>query len=387
MMGRGGGRLRGIWNRYGKYGLCAGAGIVLFFLAELVDLQEETVENGILRRNPCGKGDAVYEFYVDGLEEGQFEAFLTVPDQKLKTEEFHERVPEMTETLCSQILGDNLSLSEVRDDLNLVKEIPEYGVSVSWESEKPELVSHMGLVNSEGVSEDGEELFLKAEFVNGGDREDTETVEIPIRVLPAVKNGQERLLEELNALVSRNREEEAVVLPETFGEWALTYKKKSHSQNAILILLGIAAAGCLYLKEKNALEEEKKKREDSLIADYPDLISGFLVLTGAGYSVKQAWKKLIYDHKRPGASPGTRHPVYEEMEITLNQMEAGTPEIQAYADFGRRCGLRCYMKFASLLESCIQTGGKNLRKLLLPMFGMLGIVMIMVVAPAFLSLG
>lgn len=402
-------RFRDIWVRYGKYGICAGAGIILFLMAEIVDMQEQTVENGVLRRNPCGKGDMVYEFYVDGLEGGRMEASVTVPEQKMSEKEFRERIPEAAEFLCTQIRGENPSLLEVRYDLSLVREIPEYGMSVSWESKNPELVSHMGLINSEGIPKEGADVCLKAELSNGDSKE---SIEIPVRVFPRIQTGGEQFLEELNALILESREEDTVILPKTFEEHALKYRKKSHSQNAALIFLGILAAGCLWFREKNDVQEAKKKREDSLISDYPDLISGFLVLTGAGYSVKQAWKKLISDYKK-SKRPGD-HPVYEEMEIALNQMETGTPEVQAYADFGRRCGLRCYMKFASLLESCLNTGGKNLRKLLesemenafkeradlarrkgeeastkllLPMFGMLGIVMVMVVAPAFLSLG
>lgn len=87
--------------------------------------------------------------------------------------------------------------------------------------------------------------------------------------------------------------------------------------------------------------------------------------------------------------------------------------MQAYGDFGRRCGLRCYARFASLLQNGLQTGNRNLRrlleaemeeafqqrkdtakrlgeeasgKLLLPLFLMLGVVMVMITAPAFLAL-
>lgn len=397
------------WKQYGKYIACAGAGIVFFLLAEISDMQGDGVEKGVLHRNPCGQGEAVYEFYVDGLGRERIEAMVTVPEQKMSEEEFRESVPEAAGLLCSRILGKNPSLAEVREDLELVRELPEYGLSVSWESERPELLSHMGLVSDEEISENGETFFLRAVFSDG---ESEETVEIPVTVFPKTRTEKEKLLETLNSLVLKNREAESVLLPERFGEWELTYKNKSHSQNSLLILLGIAAAGCLYLKERSAPQEEKKRREEGLVLDYPDLVSGFLILTGAGFSVKQAWKKLISDHKKSG-KPGF-HPVYEEMEFALNQMEAGKTEVQAYAEFGRRCGLRCYMKFASLLESCLYTGGKNLRKLLeeemetafkaradlarrkgeeastkllLPMFGMLGIVMVMVVAPAFLSLG
>ena len=136
------------------------------------------------------------------------------------------------------------------------------------------------------------------------------------------------------------------------------------------------------------------------------------MLTGAGYSIRQAWKKTVLDRKQSETLPFSA--VYEEMQITLNQMETGTPEPLAYARFGKRCGLRCYTRFAGLLESSLGTGGKSLRallepemeeafkiqadlarrkgeeastKLLLPMFGILGVVMVMVTAPAFFSLG
>ena len=73
-----------------------------------------------------------------------------------------------------------------------------------------------------------------------------------------------------------------------------------------------------------------------MILDYPELLSGFLVLTGAGYPVRQAWKKQVMDGMKKKQQE--RHPVYREMQTTLNQMETGTPEIRAYAEFGRRIG-------------------------------------------------
>lgn len=400
--------MSGIRNMKGivKYGFCVGAGVISFFLAEISEMQGETVENGVLHRNPCGKGDAVYEFYVDGVGDRRIEAAVTVPEQMLSPEEFHECVPMAAEILAERILGENSSLSEVRYDLKLVREIAEYGISVSWESKRPETISDMGLLGETAGMENGEEVVLCARLAAG---DAWEEVEFPVTVLPVQKAKGEEFLQTLELLALKDRERGTVELPEEFDGQEVTYRRKGHGQNAALILLGAAAAACLYLKEQRDRQEAKKKREDSLVRDYSDLVTGLLILTGAGYSVKQAWRKLAADHGKEGGRPA-----YEEMQITLNQMETGTPERQAYAEFGRRCGIRCYMKLSSLLESCLSTGGKNLRallefemeeafkgradlarrkgeeastKLLIPMFGMLGIVMVMVVAPAFLSLG
>lgn len=402
---------RALWKRYGKYGICVGTGCILFFLAEFVEAAGNPVEKGVLRRNPCGQGDVVYEFYVDGLEDGEssMEASVTVPEKRLTKEQFSDCVDEAAMLLRQRMLGENASLQEVCYDLALEKEIPEFGLEVSWESEKPELISHMGLVNNENVPKEGEVVYLKATLVCGVE---TEVLEIPVTVIKTEDSVPNQFMDLLEMLAVQNMEQEEIVLPEEFGGKALTYRRKGHSQNLVLILLGLVSAGCLYLKEASDEQVKHKKREDSLILDYPDLVSGFLILTGAGYSIKQAFKKLAEDHKKTGKAGF--HPVYEEMQITLNQVETGTPEVQAYAEFGKRCGLQCYVKFAALLESAINTGGKNMRKLmedemeeafqkrtdfarrkgeeastrlLLPMFCMLGVVMVMVVSPALLALG
>lgn len=391
-----------------KYLFCILAGILLFILAEAADSQSASVEKGIIYRQPCGKGEAEYAFYVDGLGEQREKISISVPEQQLSGQQFKENVPEIKKLLSERILGENPSFSEVRNDLELVTEVEEYGVSVSWSSERPELVSRLGTVYTEEIPEDGCSIVLRA-VISCGDME--ESWEIPITVYPQIKTKRKRFEAMLNNQIVQNEERREIFLPTEFENEQLTYRSASHSQNAVLLILGIVGAGCLWIKEKNDQKERKKQREDSLLAAYQELISGFLILTGAGYPIKAAWKKLTRDFGAAGKKQ--MQILVQEMQIAENQMDTGTSETQAYTLFGRRCGIRCYIRFASLLESNLSTGGKNLRnlleaemneafkertdiarrkgeeassKLLLPMFGMLGVVMVMVVAPAFLSI-
>ncbi len=470
-----------LWlRRYGKYLLCVAAGFLCFLAAEAADRANATVENGKIFRNACGKGDAVYEFYVDGLSDGSSGAGagepvsiqLQVPERKLSGDELAERLPELMEALCSEMRGENPSLDEVRKDLNLVRELPEYGVTISWESERPEIVSEYGSVwmdadaasnaaagwnqasgngaNGDSVSDQhgtdpisgGSVVCLTATISTGTA---AETVQIPVTVYPQRLTRKERLEALLETLIQQDPQSDEILLPEEFEGDSLTYRTSDRSGNPLLILLGVAAAVCLFLKERTDREEAARRREERLAEAYPDLVSGFLILTGAGYSTKAAWKKMTDDFSgngrlcrkaagtgdasaaktnagkrnpwkakktRMNANAYERHPLHEEMSVTLHQMETGMPETRAYAAFGRRCGIRCYIRFASLLESSVNTGGANLKsllgaemddafrqrtvmarkkgeeassKLLLPMFGMLGVVMIMVSAPAFLT--
>ena len=405
--------MKGTVYRYLRYGGCAALGIVFFLGSEAVDTDRQTVDKGILKRNPWGQRDAVYEFYAEGLEEGAVDLTVTVPSRRLSPEEFHERMPEISEILLSGILGSNVSLDQIRTDLELPEELPGYGIQVAWESERPELLSSMGLLNQEGLwgvdPSRGETFSLMAELSCG---EEKELVTVPITVLPEEMTQGERLAERIDGLALEDMENETVRLMEEFEGVPITYRRKGRFRNAVLLVLGGVLAACLWMKEKNDEQVQKKRREESLTAAYPDLVSGFLVLTGAGYSIRQAWKKTVQDRKQSETLPFSE--VYQEMQVTLNQMETGTPEAFAYVWFGKRCGLRCYTRFSGILESSLRTGGSSLRsllepemeeafkiqadlarrkgeeastKLLLPMFGMLGIVMVMVTAPAFFSLG
>ncbi len=418
---------------YGKYLICVGLGILFYLVAEGLEDGANSVENGVLKRNPCGQGETVYEFSVGGLDEAVF-VELTVPEQKLSGQEFRDAMPEIAELVLQRMAGENSSLQEVRTDLDLVRELPEYGVEISWQSEQPDVIGVDGSVylesgiesgindafvdagksgfahlsEMENESETGVKVWLEAEIRCG---EAEEVLEIPVVVYPPEISLEERFQAMLEELVLANPEQEEIALPKEFEGASLQYRYSGQSQNMILLILGVVAAICLFLKEKEDVVVARKQREDDLMAGYPDFVYGFLILTGAGYSAKAAWKKMTGGYLED--SKKMKRALCEEMKVTLNQMEIGTPEVRAYAEFGRRCGIRSYVKFASLLESSISTGGKNLRKLLeaeveeafqlridlakrkgeeasakllLLTFAMLGVVMVMVMAPAFLTI-
>ena len=97
----------------------------------------------------------------------------------------------------------------------------------------------------------------------------------------------------------------------------------------------------------------------------------------------------------------------------MHEMENGISEARAYERFGKRCRLLPYMRLSGVLVQNLQKGAKGAlvlleqealaafaerketakkrgeeagTKLLLPMFGLLGIVLVIVMAPAFWNL-
>ena len=164
---------------------------------------------------------------------------------------------------------------------------------------------------------------------------------------------------------------------------------------------------------KEELESMEKQREKQLLVDYPGLISQFTLLLSAGLTISGAFRKIIeqYEKQRQNGWKKRRY-VYEEMIITLREMQNGISEVDAIGRFGARIRLAPYLKFSTLLTQNIRKGSRGLiallkveeklayeerkemakrlgeeagTKLLIPMFMMFGIVLVVILVPAFSS--
>ena len=91
--------------------------------------------------------------------------------------------------------------------------------------------------------------------------------------------------------------------------------------------------------------------------DYPELINKFTLLIGAGMTVKKAWAKIVMEYEeRKEQDKANRRYAYEELKVTLYELNNGVAEGKAYEAFGRRMQLMPYMKFASLLAQNVTKG-------------------------------
>ena len=237
------GRLNEYGNEYGKYAACVLSGFVLYGLSEAVGEIGDPVRDGVLARNEYGGGDRQYELLVEGLENGEEQVKVTVPERKMSDAEVQRELPGIMEYLKGEILGGNSSLSKVQSDLNLTRTLVKYGLSVEWESGDPETVSDMGLIGSE-MPESGKTVTLRAGLMNGSS---VTWVEIPVTVFPETETLGETFSAFLGKLAEKDLETGQVVLPETFDGRTLHYRSADGCGNGGLIFLGIAAALCLFV--------------------------------------------------------------------------------------------------------------------------------------------
>ena len=157
---------------------------------------------------------------------------------------------------------------------------------------------------------------------------------------------------------------------------------------------------------------EKRKREER--RSYPEILQKLTLYLEAGLTVRAAFCRVAEDYEKEKANGGRRQEAYEEMLITTREIHIGVPETVAYEGFGKRIGVREYVRLSTFLLQNLKKGSTTLlqqlkeeaqaaeelriqnarklseeatTKLLLPMVLLLVIVMVMIMVPAFSNAG
>ncbi len=391
-------------------------GLLSVLLAAAVFVSEQLVEDGepIITRNGYGKGSKTeaYELTIPG--EIEQETMQIETSERVYThEEIQAIFPEVMDRLDTVILGENKSFDRVEQRLNLVTEDTEYPIQIRWELSSYDVMNTEGEIAESRVTEEGTLVELRGIL----SYYEEEAVYVRnVMVYPVTRVGAELILHEvkeaIEAVEEESRREESFVLPKEVSGRKLQWSRKREQRWIYVLLLGGVCCVFLVYRSREKVRQAAKLRRDELSRDYPGMISKFTMLLQTGVTVKQAWEKIVEHYERQRGELGV-HAVYEEMGKTLREIQSGAAEAESYERFGKRCGVTVYLKFGALLSQNLRKGSKGISellrmeaiqsfedrkstakrlgeeagtKLLLPMLGMLAVVFIMVMVPAFLSL-
>lgn len=277
------------------------------------------------------------------------------------------------------------------------------------------VTGYLSLIMSTDIvptSTDGETKYLKTQYHSAPYR-------IYVGIVPRALSRYESLLLQLQQAITTEDEgslgENMLSLPTEIDGQRIYYSEHEDRSYLLLPLLGVIAAMAIYMRQGQARRTEKKQREALLMLDYAELVSKLMVYIGAGLTVRNALE-TISQHFDALIARGIKEdrPLYQELRTMVIQFRRNMPESEIYLSFGRRVNLKPYTKLVSLIEQNRMNGARNLRamlelemedafeqrkttarrlgeeagtKLLLPLFIMLGIVMIIVIVPAMSALG
>lgn len=378
-------------------------------------IEKVTEEQAILViRNSHGEGERTeeYELTVDGeLENESIE--IEVDEQKYTDSEVQHLFQTVMEELDRVVLGDNKSFNRIETDLTLMTTLPDYPVQIQWELDSYEVIGIDGEIKEDRVTKEGTLVTLRG-IISYDDKQTVYTRNM--MVFPPKRGDKEQLIydiqQEIKEREEETREAESFSLPQKVNGRQLQWSQKKEKHWYYVLLIGITC--CVYLgyREREQKKQKAKKRREELLREYPSMISKFTMLLGTGTTVKSAWEKIIQNYEQQKEQLG-RKIVYEEMLQTYREIQAGVSEAEAYEKFGKRCGAMLYVKFGAMLAQNLRKGSKGISeifrmeaiqsfenrkstakrlgeeagtKLLMPMLGMLLVVLIMVMVPAFLTM-
>ena len=343
---------------------------------------------------------------------------IQVSPRMYSEEEVQSLFRQAMNKLDQVILGENETADHVVKPLCFPQEPEGYPFAISWEPGRYDVMDMNGRINQDAVLEEdpeGEGVLVKitgilrygteeaaynTQVLVFADVEETETIRN--QVLNAARQAEEV-----------SREEKSFVLPEQVNGRTVRWRFRKESKVMPVLMLGAVICVFLVVQERQKKEKQRKDRKEQMLFDYPEIVSQFTMLMGAGMTAKNVWKKITADYCGQKERGGRVRDAYEEMVITLQEMQSGIPEAECYERFAARCGLVPYMKMGALLSQNLRKGAKGTSdmlkmeaiqamedrksrarrlgeeagvKLLLPMLLMLVIVLVIVVVPAFLSI-
>lgn len=346
------------------------------------------------------------------LGDGEEQFQVQVEPLRLGEKEAEECYLGFCAVLPGLIAGENPSLQEVSGDLNLQESYEGYPFMVDWRSDNVESVTSAGVVSP---GEEETEVALRAKISYGEWEWERQFM---VHVLSGKLTAKQRQHKDLEKLLlaaeEDSRMEEYVLLPGSWEGIPIKWRREVEDNSLVLWVGALAVSVIVYILGDRDLHGEVEKQRESMKREYPDIVHKMALYIGAGMTLQGAFQKIVAEYEHKKATENIRSPAYEEMLYTCRELKSGVPEGNAYIHFGKRTGLQEYIRFSTLLAQNLQKGSNSLlsrlqeeaeqalaeriqmgrrlgeeasTKLLVPMVLMLLVVMVMVMLPAFGSMG
>lgn len=379
--------------------------VILALMTEAKSIVSQVVmeENRIYRKEDSAQLELVWE-----TEEEAGTVSLSLTPQRVLGEEREQLFQEAESYIRKCIIGTNESLAALYGDLKFPESVPGTEVKVFCRPGSYRWLNFDGSRTARQLPMEGAKETLS---VTMSYYEEEREFTLELLLLPQEVAGDlfRSKIESEIAFRAADNSGEYIHLPDAIDGVEVEWSVKRERKGIVLLLLGLIAAVCIPVSGKRRQEDLLQKRAQELMEDYPELVSKYLLLLNAGLSQRSVWERITADYRRSGR----KRYAYEEMILTMHEMENGISEAKAYERFGKRCRLLPYMRFSGVLVQNLQKGAKGAlvlleqealaafaerkeaakkrgeeagTKLLLPMFGLLGIVLVIVMAPALWNL-
>lgn len=383
------------------------AGVAVSLILAVLSLRESgTGKAGLLPRNGIGEGAYEQKLIADVEGYGKIPLTVTVEERRLTKAEIRKELKRAADLLPGILQGENESLQKVTKELKFVEAVPGTIVEVRWQTEAWDYFSaDMTRRKDVRLTEPVQVLFLAVLSCQG----EEQNLPVEAMLFPVEETAADRLAARIAQRSEESAEEESLCLPEECDGMTISWKKPADITFLYVLFLALSAAVLLRLGQKRDEERKQQEEKEELERAYAELVSKFTMLLSAGLSIRNAWERITSLYQE---HPARKQILYRELCRSLRELQQGIAETEVYERFGARTGLIHYKKLMALFISdkrrgsipllealekemleaweekkrqTRQRGEKAETKLLVPMLGMLSVVFMIILIPAFLS--
>ena len=368
----------------------------------------DTVREGYLMRGTYGT-EAEEEALTATTAAGRKQVTITVEPRLYTAEETQQLLTE-AETTVLALLESAADPSHVDTALPFVTELPGSPVMLSWMTDRPQDLDWNGEPGV-NIPENGIEVHAVVQLSLQDQRREREFV---FTVFPRRLKADEQFTADLEKTIAAEDETSPrLILPDSVGGEETAWSRSLPAAGPLFLLLGVLVSLYLPAAAVRQKKDAEKAREMQLLFDFPSMAGKLSLLIGAGLSQRQAVAKLASDYQKSLKRGSPKRAGYELLLKVYLDMAHGESELAAYRNLGTACRLPRYKTLASLLSRNLTKGSpsflSSLRreaseaaeerrtkvrllgevagtKLLGPMILMLGIVLVIMMAPAFLTM-
>jgi tight adherence protein C len=125
--------------------------------------------------------------------------------------------------------------------------------------------------------------------------------------------------------------------------------------DATILPVGLGLVGAAFYYYGDLPLQKMRKRKEKMLSDFSEVVSKVALLVNTGMILRNAWEQVAE------AGDGI---IYDEMKLSVEQMNNGISEMVAVSNFGKRSQLQEVKKFAALLAQGISKGNRELASML-----------------------
>ena len=264
-----------------------------------------------------------------------------------------------------KILGKNKDIKHVCTDLFLFTKEEGSDVAIEWFSNKPELLSREGKVDTILAKGKEQNVELTAVYSLG---EIERKITFPVHITSIEGANDKTTLEERLSNAIENVEEGPAVgtrltLPKTLGEEVrIRWIEKEKNPLPELLLLFVVVFGIIYRLRYKTAENEVKTDQKAILNDLPDFTNKLLLLLSAGLVSESAIRKITTDYRKRCSKK--QKPLYEGFcEIEQRMQLTNASFLKEFSDFAQKSGVRELIRLQTIISENMYIGNSLSEKL------------------------